>query len=443
MIFLIQFCLSRYIELCERLFGEEAGMIINELLIHGYSQMSHIILRLIPKCIANDKRQERESRPVNIIYESLIKSFGHLINNNFIESCPQLDDEDQMEVDNVLKKKPKIPQFIIIQYNCVVIPNIKIDESYRERAQTEQIDSILLEIKKNNINFGDNGSNWTINHRRFFQNSRDEAIIKAFTNQIDNFAGKLVETFLLISNSEIIHDKPTPSTFQSKPVTFNDVIRHGIIKDLQKKFQFESVLINKYISIITQDTYRVIEKIGDFGNGAYYIDFKKASYWLSIAHIESYIRERHGSRSLRLFKVIMEKNQLEQKQIEDFSMMPSKESKELIYNMLNDGLLTLTELSKTADHASANTIYLFHVDVNKIAVRLLANSYKAMYNLMLKRERLNTDNKRLFEKYKKVNAIIETLVTEGADMNEINEIKSTISEDESNKMMSINKYNDK
>lgn len=44
-------------------------------------------------------------------------------------------------------------------------------------------------------------------------------------------------------------------------------------------------------------------------------DFKKVFYGLCLSHIESYVRERYGSKSLRIFNVILEKSQLEQKQV--------------------------------------------------------------------------------------------------------------------------------
>ncbi len=40
-------------------------------------------------------------------------------------------------------------------------------------------------------------------------------------------------------------------------------------------------------------------------------------------------------------------------------MIQSKDCKELLYNMLNDNILSITELSKTSDHQPSRTFYLF------------------------------------------------------------------------------------
>jgi DNA-directed RNA polymerase III subunit RPC3 len=57
-------------------------------------------------------------------------------------------------------------------------------------------------------------------------------------------------------------------------------------------------------------------------------------------------------------------------------MFPSKDCKNFIYTLLHDNLLTITELSKTADHAPSRTTYLFGIDYNALVRKLLENSYK-------------------------------------------------------------------
>lgn len=136
----------------------------------------------------------------------------------------------------------------------------------------------------------------------------------------------------------------------------------------------------------------------------------------------------------------MEKSRLEQKQIEEFSMIPSKDCKALLYAMLNDNILSITELSKTSDHAPSRTYYLFFVDIYQICRKILENSYKAIMNLMIKREYSTQGNKRLLEKNKKVNTIIETLKSQGAEQAEIDDVKSMISQEDLNLLNSFEKH---
>lgn len=57
--------------------------------------------------------------------------------------------------------------------------------------------------------------------------------------------------------------------------------------------------------------------------------------------MESVIRERFGSKPLRLFKLLLQKEYLEQKQVSEMALIPNKESKEMLYSLLAENLVSL------------------------------------------------------------------------------------------------------
>lgn len=63
-----------------------------------------------------------------------------------------------------------------------------------------------------------------------------------------------------------------------------------------------------------------------------------------------------------------------------------------------------------------------------------------MTNLIIKREFLASENRRLLEKSKKVDTIVETLKSQGADQIEINEVKAMMSQDELTLLSSFNEH---
>lgn len=56
-------------------------------------------------------------------------------------------------------------------------------------------------------------------------------------------------------------------------------------------------------------------------------------------HTFSFIR--FGSRSARIFRLLLRKRHLEQKQVEDFAMIPAKEAKDMLYTLLSQNLVQL------------------------------------------------------------------------------------------------------
>ena len=73
----------------------------------------------------------------------------------------------------------------------------------------------------------------------------------------------------------------------------------------------------------------------------HFTDYKSCAQQLCQATIEGVVRERFGSKSLRIFRLLLMKKVLEQKQVVDMAMIPSKEARELLYSLLAENFVTL------------------------------------------------------------------------------------------------------
>lgn len=60
---------------------------------------------------------------------------------------------------------------------------------------------------------------------------------------------------------------------------------------------------------------------------------------------------RFGSRCARIFRLLLRKKHLEQKQVEDFAMIPAKEAKDMLYKMLSENFVSL-QVSASPSHRS-------------------------------------------------------------------------------------------
>lgn len=61
-----------------------------------------------------------------------------------------------------------------------------------------------------------------------------------------------------------------------------------------------------------------------------------------------------------------------------------------------------------------------------------------MKNLMIKRDYLNGENKRLLEKNKKINSLVESLKAQGAEQAELDDVRAMMSADEVKMLSSVN-----
>ena len=132
-------------------------------------------------------------------------------------------------------------------------------------------------------------------------------------------------------------------------------------------------------------------------------DFGHLGDVLCRSTIESVVRERFGNKCLRVFRLLLLKKTLEQKQVADQAMIPSKEAKELLYSLVAENYVTvqvgclelassmlkqgagraklslshpLQEIPKSGDYAPSRTFYLFSVNVPQVARLLLERCYQ-------------------------------------------------------------------
>ena len=93
------------------------------------------------------------------------------------------------------------------------------------------------------------------------------------------------------------------------------------------------------------------------------------------------VRERFGGPACRIFRLLLMKRNLEQKQIAemvfyhvylrrnanfsiDFQAMISvKDTRELLYKLLKAKYVQIQEVARTSDHAPSRTFYLWRVDL--------------------------------------------------------------------------------
>ncbi|GCC19835.1 hypothetical protein chiPu_0018562 [Chiloscyllium punctatum] len=179
-----------------------------------------------------------------------------------------------------------------------------------------------------------------------------------------------------------------------------------------------------------------VGKSGDSGGGII-TDLHRALASLARATVESVVQERFGSRSARIFRLLLRKRHLEQKQVEDFAMIPAKEAKEMMYRMLSENYISLQEIPKTPDHAPSRTFYLYTVNLLPTARMILQRCYKTVVNLINRREYETRENKRLLEKSQRIEAIMASMQATGAEEQQLQEIEEMITAPEQQQLETL------
>lgn len=140
----------------------------------------------------------------------------------------------------------------------------------------------------------------------------------------------------------------------------------------------------------------------------YSINNEKANLRIKMTLVESFINQRFGSTSTRIFRIIGAHKMVEEKTISKIAMIPAKDTRDRLYQLLKLGLVILQPVSKSLDHAAARTIHLWSLEPNQTIFTAFSTlCLKGLVNL-LEREAFELDkNSLLIKKSERSDVLVD------------------------------------
>ncbi|XP_075186192.1 DNA-directed RNA polymerase III subunit RPC3 isoform X2 [Anomaloglossus baeobatrachus] len=399
----------RYIYTAKTLYGDAGELIVEELLLNGKMTLSAAVRKVA------DRLTESMEDGKSMEYGEVMATFSQLADTHFVQRCPGLSDTG--DTPSTEGRRPPAPTLVINEKEMFTIPKVTlIGRGKRRRSSDDDEGATQSKRPKRDPVVEDDAIYWQINMDRFHQHFRDQAIISAVSNKMDQTSSEIVRTMLRMS--EITTSSNAPYT---QPLSSNEIFR-----SLPTGYNISKQVLDQYLTLLSDDPLPFVGRSGDSGGGTFVINLHKAIASLATSNLESIVQERFGSRCARIFRLLLRKRHLEQKQVEDFAMIPAKEAKDMLYKMLSVNLVTLQEIPKTPDHAPSRTFYLYAVNPLSSARMLLQRCYKTVANLIDRRQYETKENKRLLEKSQRVEAIIASMQATGAEESQLQEIEEMI-----------------
>lgn len=425
----------RYIYTAKTLYGDTGELIIEELLQRGEMTMSSTV-----KTVADRLTQNMEEGH-SMDYSEVSSAFSKLVETHFLQRCPPMaglgttvsaspgtpatpatPGAPAATVSSTLPTPESFP-------DCYKVPHVTLIGRGKRQLSSEDGED-QRNAKKARIDsemHGDEGIYWQVNFERFHLHFRDQAIICAVANKLDQTSSEIVRTMLRMSE---VTTSPTASC--TKPLSANEIFR-----SLPSSYNISRPILDQYLTLLVDDPMEFVGKAGESGGGMYVVNLHRALANLARATLESVVQERFGSRSARIFRLLLRKRHLEQKQVEDFAMIPAKEAKDMLYTLLSQNLVQLQEIPKTPDYAPSRTFYLYTVNQLPTARMLLQNCYKTVANLIERRLFESKESKRLLEKSQRIEAILASLQASGAEPEQLTEVEEMITAPEKQQLDSL------
>ncbi|NXN82844.1 RPC3 polymerase, partial [Bombycilla garrulus] len=400
----------RYIYTAKTLYGDPGELLVEELLLHGHLPMSCAVARVA------DRLTETMEDGKTMDYTEVSSTFVRLADTHFIQRCPIVPETPQ----SAKSLPPPAPALAIAEKDMYVVPRLSLVGKGKRRHSCDEEEEQEHKAKRQKKEGGssetppDDGIYWQVNLERFHQHFRDQALVSAVASRMDQTSSEVVRTMLRMSEVTT-----ASGASHTQPLSSNEIFR-----SLPAGYNIGKQVLDQYLALLADDPLEFVGKSGDSGGGTYTVSILCGE--LGIPRPETLPSSGFGSRCARIFRLLLRKKHLEQKQVEDFAMIPAKEAKDMLYRMLSENLVSLQEIPKTPDHAPSRTFYLYTVNVMAAARMLLHRCYKSVANLMERRQHEMRENKRLLEKSQRVEAILASMQATGAEAAQLHEVEEMI-----------------
>ncbi|NWZ87576.1 RPC3 polymerase, partial [Poecile atricapillus] len=435
----------RYIYTAKTLYGDPGELLVEELLLHGHLPMSCAVARVA------DRLTETMEDGKTMDYTEVSSTFVRLADTHFIQRCPIVPESPRSA-----KALPhSAPALAIDEKDMYIVPRLSlVGKGKRRHSCDEEEEEGEHKTKRQKQDGGssetppDDGIYWQVNLERFHQHFRDQALVSAVASRMDQVCGSHLRShsgtelfpfrflvFPIQTSSEVVRTMLRMSEVttasgasHTQPLSSNEIFR-----SLPSGYNIGKQVLDQYLALLADDPLEFVGKSGDSGGGTYTV---KVTWGPGVSRVSPSsfphpslippLLHRFGSRCARIFRLLLRKKHLEQKQVEDFAMIPAKEAKDMLYRMLSENLVSLQEIPKTPDHAPSRTFYLYTVNVMAAARMLLHRCYKSVANLMERRQHEMRENKRLLEKSQRVEAILASMQATGAEAAQLHEVEEMI-----------------
>ncbi|KAK2563047.1 DNA-directed RNA polymerase III subunit RPC3 [Acropora cervicornis] len=350
----------RYIYCAKCLFGYSGELIVDEILQHGSVEMSKVVTKVMSHL--TEENIDFDESEVKSTFADLVMS--HFLQRVRTETADNTSTEDDMY---------SLPPGLTFQGQGVKRKRSIDDDGHPTKRQKTEA--------------------------KFHQEFIDEAIVSAVIKKVDKFAGDIVKAMLQLN--ELNRDPLSPTT--------QAVSLHEISQNLTIIPKMENAQVTQYLSLLSDEKENFVSKTGERGGGMYCINMQKCIDALCQNTVESVVQERFGSRCFRIFRLLLLKKHMEQKQIGELAMISSKDAKEFLYKLFAERFIAMQEIPRTSDYAPSRTFYLFSVELPQLSRMLIEKSYQALGNLMARRQTEVQENRRLVEKEERLEATINSL----------------------------------
>jgi len=223
---------------------------------------------------------------------------------------------------------------------------------------------------------------WQIYHQHFMCELRNHEITNYVKKRVDDEkAAKLI--------SRILREYPVSGCVLRPPFTLAHM--HSMTaKTINMSREVLTKLVDLMFSLHILDSKSKQKFCGTTATNAaimadswaYTVDIESILAELKAEHAQSMVQSKFGGSAGRIFRLLVDRKRLEEKQVAEMAILPKKEVRTLLQSMMREGFTKLQEIPK--DSARRRMLHLWTVDFTHVCKILMDRYYQTWVNLSIR-----------------------------------------------------------
>ncbi|KAL1968733.1 hypothetical protein VTN77DRAFT_1559 [Rasamsonia byssochlamydoides] len=152
--------------------------------------------------------------------------------------------------------------------------------------------------------------------------------------------------------------------------------------------------IDQHLTLLAQPPHYFCSRRLSSGIPAWTVEYRHLARQLRHLEIERIVGTRYGSAALRVIRILLAKGKLDEKRLQEISLLSPKDLRQVLGGMQATGFVDLQEVPRDAQRQPSRTIYLWFYDPDRVCRNLLQDTYKAMSRCL---QRIRFERNRLRE----------------------------------------------
>lgn len=146
----------------------------------------------------------------------------------------------------------------------------------------------------------------------------------------------------------------------------------------QAKAQSRVFQVVQHLSLLSSEPYHFSTRRMESGIITWAVEFRHLVRQLRHLEIERLVEARYGTVAVRVLRVLADKGRLDEKRLQEISLMPSKDLRQILARLQSGGFIDLQEVPRDAQRQPSRTIYLWFYDADRVVMMLVEDAYKCM-----------------------------------------------------------------